>query len=170
MSSATPISVLFVCMGNICRSPAAEIIFRHKVEQAGLSSRFEIDSAGVIDMHTGSPPDRRMIAALQARNYVISGRARQIRPADLDTFDHILVMDHENLSDVRQLDPKKTSWSKIKLMTDYATQHDHTYVPDPYYGGTRDFEQVVELLEDACENLLITVGNDGGVRPLGGDA
>lgn len=117
MSSTTPTSVLFVCMGNICRSPAAEIIFRHKVEQAGLSSRFKIDSAGVIDMHTGSPPDRRMCAALKARDYVISGRAGQIKPPNLDAFDHILVMDHENLADVRQLDPKKTTWPKIKLMT-----------------------------------------------------
>lgn len=146
--------VLFVCMGNICRSPAAEIVFRQQVADAGRSAVFEIDSAGTIDYHTGAKPDRRMSATLQGRGYTIAGNARQITPADLQRFDHILVMDDENLANVLLLDPAGKYRAKIRKFTDYCSEHEDSIVPDPYYGGQDGFEHVANLVEDAAHGLL----------------
>ena len=141
-------------MGNICRSPAGHCVFQHLVNQAGLSTQFEIDSAGTIGFHVGSPPDLRMQKTMRSRDIPIIGAARQLTPEDLEYFDLILAMDKENLKDARSLDPSGKLHSKIRLFCDYCTQHDETEVPDPYYGGEEGFEKVIDLIEDGCANLL----------------
>lgn len=150
--------ILFVCLGNICRSPAAEIIFRHQAEKAGLLDGLQIDSAGVIGHHQGSPPDPRMAAALQGRGYQVTGRARKIRLDDLRAFDLIITMDETNLADVRGLDPDGLHHEKIRPFVDFCTRHHDPRVPDPYYGGQRGFDHVINLLEDGCEGILTELG------------
>ncbi|MEM9237539.1 MAG: low molecular weight protein-tyrosine-phosphatase [Verrucomicrobiota bacterium] len=154
-----PVRVLFVCMGNICRSPAAEIIFRKLVDDEQLNERIEIDSAGTIGYHAGNPPDPRMSAALERRGYEIEGRSRQITRDDLDDFDHVLVADEDNLHDVLGLDSSKAD--KVQLLTDFSTEHEASHVPDPYYGGSRGFEKVADLVEDACAGLLDHLKKNG---------
>ena len=151
--------VLFLCMGNICRSPAGHCIFQHLVNQAGLSEQFEIDSAGIIDYHVGSPPDPRMQESMRTRNIPIIGTARQLKREDLNYFNLILAMDKENLQDARSLDPTVDMHSKIKLFCDYCTRYEETEVPDPYYGGKDGFEKVLDLIEDGCANLLKELSN-----------
>jgi protein-tyrosine phosphatase len=158
----TPYRILFVCMGNICRSPAADIICRKLADDAGLGDRLGIDSAGTIGYHAGNPPDPRMSATLAARGYTIDGRARQIRRSDLEIHDLILCADRDNLHDVRALDPGGTTHAKIRLITDTCREHDADHVPDPYYGGQRGFERVADLLEDACAGLLEELRKPGG--------
>lgn len=150
-----PQKLLFVCLGNICRSPAAEGIMKQLVQSRGLADDFHIDSAGIGSWHAGQLPDRRMRQHGAAHGYNFDSRARQIRRDDFDRFDHIIVMDHENLSDVTALARNEQDRSKILCMADYLQHHPgQRTVPDPYYGGDRDFELVIELLEDACEGLL----------------
>ena len=149
-----PIRVLFVCMGNICRSPAGEIIFRKLVVDAGRTADFGIDSAGTLDYHTGNPPDARMSATLGSHGYQVAGRARQIKAADLETFDLIVTMDEDNLTHVRRLDPEGRFTAKIRPLVDFCTAHDSPGVPDPYYGGQQGFERVIGLLEDGCAGIL----------------
>lgn len=149
-----PFRVLFVCMGNICRSPAGEIIFRQMVDEAGMTDLTRIDSAGTIGYHAGNPPDSRMSETLRNRGYTITGRSRQITARDLDEFDMILVADQDNLADVRSLGSDPTKLGHVQLLTDYCTDHEANHVPDPYYGGPSGFEKVADLVEDACRNLL----------------
>jgi protein-tyrosine phosphatase len=149
-----PHRVLFVCMGNICRSPAAEGIFLHQLERAGLSDRFLVDSAGTGAWHSGEPADRRMRQAATARGITLASRARQITPADLNDFDHILTMDGDNLRGVQALAGERAHRARIEPLTNYSRRHQRPDVPDPYYGGADGFEQVLDLLEDACEGLL----------------
>jgi protein-tyrosine phosphatase len=146
--------ILFLCMGNICRSPAGHCVFQHLVDQAGLTDQFEIESAGTIGFHVGSPPDLRMQQSMRSRDIPIIGTAKQLKLDDLKHFDLILAMDEENLQGARSLDPSSELHSKIKLFCDYCTQHDETEVPDPYYGGGSGFEKVLDLIEDGCANLL----------------
>lgn len=146
--------VLFLCMGNICRSPAGHCVFQHCVDQAGLSDQFEIDSAGTIGFHIGSPPDKRMQNAMRSRNIPIIGKARQLNRDDLDHFDLILAMDRENLKDARSLDTSGNLYPKIKLFCNYCTQNSETEVPDPYHGDEYGFQKVLDLIEDGCTNLL----------------
>jgi len=155
-----PYRILFVCLGNICRSPAAEIIFRHQAEEAGMAADFHVDSAGTIGFHAGSPPDPRMSECLVRHGFAVSGRSRQIEASDLETFDLIVTMDESNLSDVRQLDPTGAFHAKIRALTSYCREHDDPRVPDPYYGGRRGFDHVIELLQDGCQGILkeIAVG------------
>lgn len=141
-------------MGNICRSPAAEIIFRAQVAQAGQENRFEIDSAGTIGYHAGNPPDERMSETLRRSGYAVSGRSRQILPEDLDHYDLILTMDEDNLADVLAMADSAAQRAKIRPMVSYLGEHQAARIPDPYYGGQKGFEQVKELLEDACRGLL----------------
>lgn len=141
-------------MGNICRSPAAEIIFRQKVADAGLQAEYEIDSAGTIGYHAGSGPDPRMAEALRGRGFTISGKARQIREKDLEHFDLIVTMDESNLENVRDLDPSGRFHGKIQPLVSFCETHDDPRVPDPYYGGQRGFEHVIDLLLDGCEGIL----------------
>ncbi len=146
--------VLFVCLGNICRSPAAEIIFRKKVADAGRSHEFHIDSAGTIGHHHGSPPDHRMAQALTRKGFEVTGRARRIEPHDLGKFALIVTMDESNLADVRALDPGGQSHAKIRSFVGFCRRHSDLRVPDPYYGGPSGFAHVIELLIDGCEGIL----------------
>jgi protein-tyrosine phosphatase len=150
-----PFRVLFVCMGNICRSPSAEIVFRHMVGEEGLDGAVEIDSAGTIDYHTGRGPDPRMAAALGARGYEIHGRARQVRPEDFERFDLIVPMDRENEMDLREFFcPRPELEEKIRPFAEFCTRHVIDFVPDPYHGGPEGFERVADIVEDGCEGLL----------------
>jgi protein-tyrosine phosphatase len=150
--------ILFVCLGNICRSPAAEIIFRHQAAAAGMAGDFHIDSAGIIGHHEGSPPDSRMAAALQRRGFPVTGRARKIHREDLRNFDLIVTMDETNLADVRGLDPNGAFHVKIHPFMSFCRRHNDPRVPDPYYGGQRGFDHVITLLEDGCEGILAGIG------------
>ena len=141
-------------MGNICRSPAAEIVFTHLIGKNQASPAITCDSAGTIGYHAGSPPDPRMAATLAARGYRIFGSSRKIRHADLAGFDHILVADDENLQDLIELDASGEFRHKIRLITDHCVHLSADHVPDPYYGGQAGFEKVADLVEDACQGLF----------------
>ena len=146
--------VLFVCMGNICRSPAAEGVFRHCVEQEGLREVIKCDSAGTIDFHQGSLPDSRVRQTGLERGFEIEGSARHVSEADLREFDLILAMDHENIDYVRDLDRDGQFMKKIQLFCDFVQGSDDKVVPDPYYGGRDGFEKVFDLLEDGSGGLM----------------
>jgi protein-tyrosine phosphatase len=153
-STRRPHRILFVCMGNICRSPAAEIIFTHLVRKSGRITDFEIDSAGTISHHQGAAPDQRMADNLRQRGYEIHGRARKIQPEDLDYYDLIVTMDESNLDDVRRLDAGGNFHKKIRPLVSFCHSADHKRVPDPYYGGQRGFDHVAQLLEEGCAGIL----------------
>jgi protein-tyrosine phosphatase len=154
-------SVLFVCMGNICRSPTAHGVFRQKVKEQGLSGAITVDSAGTHNYHPGSPPDPRSQAHAVKRGYDLSDlRARQIGAADFDAFDLILVMDHDNLAIVKQACPP-IHQHKLRRLTEFCVTQHSPVVPDPYYGGPHGFDHVLDLVEDACEGLLMHVRERG---------
>ena len=146
--------LLFVCLGNICRSPSAENIMNHLIEKAGLSDKITCDSAGTSAYHIGSPPDGRMNAAAKEQGIELLGRARQFKPSDFERFDLILAMDSSNYEDIIYLDGEGKYQDKVKMMCDFATNHSDTEVPDPYYGGEAGFQYVIDLLIDACSGLL----------------
>ena len=148
--------ILFVCLGNICRSPAAEGVFLHQLVERELNEHFVVDSAGTGGWHVGNPADRRMQAAANRRGIQLPSRARQISLDDLSEFDLILTMDDANLAAVTSLasEAGRRATAKIKPMLSYTSQFSETEVPDPYYGGEEGFEHVLDLLEDACSNLL----------------
>jgi protein-tyrosine phosphatase len=147
--------LLFVCLGNICRSPSAENIMNYLIAENGLSGSIICDSAGTSSYHIGSPPDRRMTyAAAQKLSIKLQGRARQFQKSDLQEFDLILAMDKDNYVDILALDTASEYHHKVKLMCDFCSRHTHKEVPDPYYGGAEGFNQVIDLLVDACEGLL----------------
>lgn len=148
------IKLLFVCLGNICRSPSAENIMNYLIEEKGLTDKFTCDSAGTSSYHIGEYPDRRMHFAAKKRGIILTGKARQIQPIDLENFDLILAMDKSNYYDIRALDSEGIYKDKIKLMCDFTTLHTDKEVPDPYYGGENGFNYVIDLLLDACEGLL----------------
>ncbi len=148
------IKVLFVCMGNICRSPTAEGLFRDIIQKSGFIDRFIIDSAGTHSYHINKPPDARTTKAALERGIDISMlRARQVELSDFDEFDHILVMDQANFEKLIEFFPKHTS-DKIKFLLDYAPHLNTKSVPDPYYGGSRGFERVLDMIEDASVGFL----------------
>ena len=149
-----PFRLLFVCMGNICRSPAAEAVMRRLIEADGLAKRIECDSAGTISFHTGNPPDTRMREAAARRGIRTGGQARQIRANDYRSFDMILTMDDENLENVLSMAPAGDYPAEIRPFCHFVTGSTATEVPDPYYGGAQGFETVLDLLEDGCVNLL----------------
>lgn len=153
MKNKEKISVLFICMGNICRSPTAEAVFRHYVENAGLAEHLHIDSAGTHDYHIGEPPDARTQRAAQQRGYDMSAlRGRQVEAADFDRFDYVLAMDHANLAILQRLAQQRGG--NPQLFLEYAKHHKEREVPDPYYGGAEGFERVLDMVEDAAEGLL----------------
>lgn len=146
-------SVLFVCMGNICRSPTAEGVFRHLVEQEGLADLIEIDSAGTHAYHVNEPADRRATAAAQRRGYSLDGiRARRVEEADFVRFDYIIAMDRDNLAALQQQLTADHS-ARLHLFLEFSGG-DEEEVPDPYYGGAAGFERVLDLVEDASRGLL----------------
>ncbi len=152
--SNSPItSILFVCWGNICRSPAAENVMRQLLEKAGRS-QIQCDSAGTLDAHAGNSPDPRMSAAGKRRGLPMTGKARGVRREDFEKFDLIIAMDHANRSDLRAIAPHPTSMEKVRLFCEYCRSYDNKEVPDPYYGGPQGFEHVLDLLEDGCKGLL----------------
>jgi protein-tyrosine phosphatase len=147
--------LLFVCLGNICRSPAAENIMNHLVAEADIpSGEIICDSAGTNSYHIGQPPDRRMQVASRARGLPTEGTARAFTAADFEAFDLILAMDNENYRGIKALDPQGKYAAKVKMMCSYAQQHSDKEVPDPYYGGDAGFDYVIDLLLDACGGLL----------------
>lgn len=148
------IKVLFVCLGNICRSPTADAVLREKLAQQGLTEHIEVDSCGTGDWHIGKAPDQRAQAAARRRGYDLSGlRARTVQVSDFDVFDFILAMDDNNLADLLKMAPLHHHY-KVQLFLDYATTSDLKAVPDPYYDGADGFEQVLDLVEQACDGLL----------------
>lgn len=152
--------VLFVCLGNICRSPAAEGIMRHLLRERGLTDRMEVDSAGFYGGHAGSLPDPRMRAHAARRGYLLEHHARCIGAGDFERFDLVIGMDDANIDDLRELAPDLAASSKIHRMTEYCRNYPHDHVPDPYYSGADGFELVLNLLEDACAGLLETLFPD----------
>ncbi|MDB9314537.1 low molecular weight phosphotyrosine protein phosphatase [Spirulina sp. CS-785/01] len=146
--------LLFVCLGNICRSPSAENIMNHLIEQRGLSDSIRCDSAGTSSYHIGAPPDERMRMAAAKRGIRLQGQARQFNITDFGKFDLILAMDRENYFDIMALARSQQDKNKVRLMCDYASHYPDQEVPDPYYGGESGFNYVIDLLLDACEGLL----------------
>lgn len=149
--------ILFVCLGNICRSPAAQAVMQRLVDERGLAHRFVIDSAGTSGYHDADLPDRRMRVHARPRGYELTHRSRRVESSDFETFDLIVAMDAANAADLRDMAATPDEAAKVVMMGDYIRrQRDHyDYVPDPYYEGSEGFELVLDLLEDACHNLLI---------------
>ena len=151
------IKVLFVCLGNICRSPSAEGVFRKLVKEQGLHEVIEIDSAGTHAYHVGSPPDSRAQEAARRRGIDMSGLVgRRVDAGDFYVFDYVLAMDESNEFHLRQMAPAEEAY-KIRLFLDYAPQRDEREVPDPYYGGHTGFEHVLDLIEEASQGLLTEI-------------
>lgn len=148
------VKVLFICMGNICRSPTAQGVFERYVEDAGLAGLIQIDSAGTHAYHMGEPPDPRAQAAATGRGYDLSSqRARRLIAQDLEEFDYVVVMDEDNLRDVQSIaSPEHTR--KLALFMSFAPEFGITEVPDPYYGASAGFERVLDMIEQAAEGLL----------------
>lgn len=153
--------ILFVCLGNICRSPSAEAVFKGLIEREGLQDQFFIDSAGITDYHAGSPADARMQRHAIKRGYNLTSISRPLEPAtDFSEFDMIIGMDNQNMRDLEQLAAGSGAVNKIFKMTDFCGNCPHDEVPDPYYGGDQGFELVLDLLESACQGLLSFLKNN----------
>ncbi len=147
--------ILFVCLGNICRSPSAEAIFKSMVENRGLTSQFFIDSAGIQAYHVGEGADKRMKSHAIKRGYNLTSISRKFNPkADFDNFDLIIGMDDENIQDLKNKARNANDHQKIFKMTDFRKVWNYDEIPDPYYGGEEGFELVLDLLEDSCVGLL----------------
>lgn len=154
ISLAMNTRVLFVCMGNICRSPMAEGVFRHLVRQSGLDEVVRVASAGTHAFHLGEAPDKRAQEAVIRRGYDIADlRASKVREDDFEDFDMILAMDWENLAQLQQLAPK-AAHHKLQLLMRFASEHETATIADPYYGNAQGFEQALDYIEDACAGLL----------------
>lgn len=149
------LNVLFVCLGNICRSPLAEGVFQHLVNEAGIAHRFHIDSAGTSGYHAGDPPDARTSTVARARGIELTSRSRQLLQEDLQRFDYLIVMDEDNRAGVERLARKKAPRAKVHLLREFDNEADGDLnVPDPYYGGPRGFEDVHDMVERSCRVLL----------------
>ncbi len=152
-----PVRVLFVCLGNICRSPTGEGVMRRLIDDQGLQDRIEVDSAGTGDWHVGYPPDPRSTEAAAARGFTLEGAARQVTPADFERFDLLVAMDRSNQRDLEALAPGAAARAKVRLLREYdpaAVAAGDLEVPDPYYGEGDGFGQVVDMVERACRGLL----------------
>ena len=147
-------SVLFVCLGNICRSPLAEGIFLHLVNEDGLADRFEIDSAGTGSWHVGEPPDARASLVAGQHGVELVSRARQLTDDDLMHFDWVIAMDHENLRSIGRMADAAGSEAEIHLLREFDSEGDGDEVPDPYYGGASGFENVYVMVHRSCQALL----------------
>lgn len=154
------VRVLFVCMGNICRSPAAEGIFSATVEKSGLAGKIDCDSAGTLDAHAGERADRRMRSAAENRGYALESRARGFRRGDFSNFDWIITMDNENFRNIVRLAPDESAKAKVRRFCDWVDLPGVSEVPDPYYGGDRGFEKVLDILENGTGSLLKWIQSD----------
>jgi protein-tyrosine phosphatase len=157
VSATRPVRILFVCLGNICRSPTAEGVMRALLRAERLEDAVEVDSAGTGGWHVGSAPDERATAAARRRGIVLDGAARQVAPEDFERFDLILAMDRENLRALRALAPDGEARTRVRMLREFdpdAASAGDLDVPDPYYGGTRGFTDVLDLVEAACRGLL----------------
>lgn len=147
--------ILFVCLGNICRSPSAEAVFNALIKKNSLGKVFLCDSAGTDAYHAGQSADYRMKQFAKKRGYQLTGISRKVIPKlDFDQFDYIIAMDRQNLRDLQRMAGNENDRKKIYLMTDFCSNPNHDSVPDPYYGGDAGFELVLDILEDACEGLI----------------
>ncbi len=146
--------LLFICLGNICRSVAAEGVFNKLVAEAGLADRITADSAGLIDYHEGELADERMCRQAARRGIRLTHRSRPVCPEDFCRFDLIIAMDEQNIRGLQRIAPDAEAMKKVVRMADYLTHHNATHIPDPYYGSLEDFDHVLDLLEDACAGLL----------------
>lgn len=157
-----PKMILFVCLGNIVRSPLAEGMFRHQAQERGLGDRFEVDSAGTSSYHIGERPDSRMRRTAAERGLDYDGRARQVRADDLEEFDLIIAMDRQNLHSLRQLADSRSTDSEIRLLREFDPQAGEDMdVPDPYYGGQSGFEQTYGIISRSVAGLLDALAQDG---------
>lgn len=146
--------ILFVCMGNICRSPAGEGVMKQLVSARELEDRVEVDSSGTISYHVGHPADARMRQAASKRGYRLDSIARQFHRDDFDAFDLILAMDRSNLEDLRALGQDPDCRAELRLFGSFLPDENQPDVPDPYYGGVRGFDQVLDMMEQACPRIL----------------
>ena len=160
LSTNKKYKVLFVCLGNICRSPAAHGIFEHIVKENGMEDRIEVDSAGTYSGHRGELPDRRMRNAALYRGYALTHRSRPVSSLDFLEFDLVVAMDDNNYEDLMHLAPSVEDSRKIVKMASYFSTHNISYVPDPYYMGAEGFSMVLDLLEDGCQNLYDAIIKD----------
>lgn len=157
MAQPTIVRTLFVCMGNICRSPMAQGVMEHRVRERGWAEWLIVDSAGTHDYHIGKPPDPRAVAAALGRGLAIGAqRARQVAGGDFEVFDYILAMDRANREALRELGPP-ASGHKVHLLLDFAPEIGEKEIPDPYYGGALGFERVLDLVEFGIEGLLADI-------------
>lgn len=157
------VGVLFVCLGNICRSPLAEAVFRHLAEREGVHERFRIDSAGTSNYHEGDSPDPRTIQVARSRGVHVEHCARQVRSADFEEFDYVLAMDRENLRRLQRVRDGNGGGAELRLLRSFDAEAErHAEVPDPYFGGEGGFEAVHNLVERACEGLLAHVREEYG--------
>jgi protein-tyrosine phosphatase len=159
-----PIRVLFVCLGNICRSPLAEAVFRHLVSERGWTERFEIDSAGTSGWHRGSPPDPRSTEAARRRGITLAGGSRKVTAADLRAFDYVIAMDAENLAALDELHAESGGAADVRRLREFEPGADSLDVPDPYYGGPRGFDDVHDIVERGCAGLLAHIAAERGLR------
>jgi len=158
------VTVLFVCLGNICRSPTAEGVMAALLEAEGLRDRIAIDSAGTGAWHAGEAPDRRATAAARRRGIHLSGQARRVRSTDFQKFDHIVAMDGQNLVDLRAMARDLDASAQLSLFRDFTEGGELGLdVPDPYYGGANGFETVLDICEAGCRGLLAHLRTTGGV-------
>ncbi len=158
-------NLLFVCLGNICRSPAAQGVMQRLVDERGLTDRFYIDSAGMGGWHVGDLSDKRMRVHARSRGYELTHRARKVQSRDFDDFDLIVGMDASNVDELRDLAATIEQQDKVVMMGDYIRQYPHyDHVPDPYYEGSEGFELVLDLLEDSCENLLDRILEQNNIK------
>lgn len=152
--------ILFICLGNICRSCAAQTVMQHYVDAEGLNDKIYLDSAGIINVHEGEKADHRMRSHASARGYEITHLSRPIKKEDFERFDLIVGMDEGNIQSLERLAPNDIYKKKIHRMTEWCQEYaNHDVVPDPYYGGSQGFELVLDLLEDACQGLLKELRN-----------
>ena len=166
MAAPERVRLLFVCMGNICRSPTAEAVMARELREAGLEDRVELDSAGTGSWHVGEPPDPRSTAAAARRGVALQGAARQVAPQDLERFDLVLAMDRENLDELQRLALDAAARAKVRLLREFdpaAVAAGDLDVPDPYYGAGDGFARVLDVVEAGCAGLLATLREEGRV-------
>jgi len=161
-----PTRILFVCLGNICRSPLAEGVFRHLVTEQGLSHAFHVDSAGTGGWHSGEPPDPRSVQIAEKHGIRLTGRARKVTSSDFSEFDLIVAMDQDNLRSLRRRHEREKGRARLTLLREFDPDPDGSLeVPDPYYGGPDGFEEVFQLVERSCLRLVHTLRGDAEPPP-----